>query len=44
MQIMRTQKEFVKIFKKDLGEYQDFYVPGNAILLADVFENFRNMS
>ena len=28
---------------KDLGEYHDFYVQVNTFLLADAFENFRNM-
>ena len=37
MQIMRTQKEFAKI-----AEYHDLYVHRD-MLLADVFENFRNM-
>ena len=29
---------------KDLGEYHDFYIQSYTLLLAAVFENFRNMS
>ena len=44
MQITRTQKEFVKILKlKNIEEYHDFHVQSDTLLLADVFENFRNM-
>ena len=34
---------FKKFILKDLGEYHDSYVQSDTLLLADVFENFRNM-
>ena len=44
VQITCTQNEFVKIFEiKNLGKYHDLYVRSNTLLLADVFEKFRNM-
>ena len=41
MQIIRTQKEFLKISKiKELGEYHDFHVQSDTLLLNYVFNNF----
>ena len=34
---------FKRIKLKKLGAYHDLYVQSNTLLLADVFENFRNM-
>ena len=37
-----AQKVFHK-FCTDIGEYHDLYVKSDTLLLADVFENFRNI-
>ena len=37
-----AQKIFEKLKLKDLGDYHDLYVQSDTLLLADVFENFRN--
>ena len=43
MQI-RRKKEFSKIFKiNNLGKHHYLYIQSKTLLLADVFENFRNM-
>ena len=34
---------FKKFKLKNLGEYHDLYMQSNTLILADVFENFRNM-
>ena len=36
------QKMFKELKVKILGDYQDLYVQSDTLLLADVFENFRN--
>ena len=38
-----ADKVFKKFKLKNLGEYHDLYVQSDTLLLADVFENFRNM-
>ena len=37
-----AQKVFEEFKLKNLGNYHDYYVPCHTLLLADVFENFRN--
>ena len=37
-------KEFNKFNIKNLGKYHDLYVQSDTILLAGVFESFRNFS
>ena len=37
-----AQKVFKKLKLKNLDDYHDFHVQSNTLLLADVFEKFRN--
>ena len=39
---IHTQIVFVEFKWKNPGEYHDLYVQSDTLLLADVFENFRN--
>ena len=38
-----AKRVFKNLNNKNLGDYHDLYVQSDTILLADVFENFRNM-
>ena len=38
-----AKRVFKSLNNKDLGDYNDLYVQSDKLLLADVFENFRNM-
>ena len=38
-----AKRVFKNLSNKNLGDYHDLYVQSNALLLADAFENFRNM-
>ena len=40
---VHTQKVWDVFEIKDLGEYHNLYAQSDTLLLADVFENFRNM-
>ena len=37
-----AKRVFKSLNNKNLGDYHDLYVQSDALLLADVFENFRN--
>ena len=37
-----AQNVFKELKLKNLGDYHDLYVQSDTLLLADVFENFRN--
>ena len=38
-----AKKVFKNLSNKNLGDYLDWYVQSDTLLLADVFENFRNI-
>ena len=39
-----AKRVFKNLSNKNLSDYHDLYVQSDTLLLADVFENFRNMS
>ena len=39
---IHAQKVFKELGLKNLGDYHDLYVQSDTLLLADVFQNFRN--
>ena len=38
-----AKRVFNGVNNKNLGDYHDFYVQSDTLLLADVFENFRKI-
>ena len=38
-----VKRVFKSLNTKNLGDYHDLYVQSDTLLLADLFENFRNM-
>ena len=42
MLIIEIQREFKEFNNTVLGDYHDLYVQSDTLILADVFENFRN--
>ena len=38
-----AKRVFKNLCNKNLGDYHNLYVHSDTLLLADVFENFRNM-
>ena len=39
----QAKRIFRNLSNQNLGDYHDLYVQSDTLLLADVFENFRNM-
>ena len=39
---IHAQKMFKELKLKNLDEYHDLYIQSDTLLLADVFENFRD--
>ena len=39
---VHAKRVFEELNNKNLGDYHDLYIQSDTLLLADVFENFRN--
>ena len=39
---VHAKRVFEELSNKNLGDYHDLYIQSDTLLLADVFENFRN--
>ena len=42
MLIIDMQKIYKEVNNKNLGDYHNSYVQSDTLLLADIFENFRD--
>ena len=40
--LQALEKNLQRFWNKKIGEYHDLYVQNDILLLADVFDNFRN--
>ena len=40
---MHAKIVFKTLINKNLGDYHDLFAQSDTLLLADIFENFRNM-
>ena len=41
--VVKGKKELGRLREKDLGKYHELYAPSDTVLLANIFENVRDM-